>query len=278
MSYRLLARWYNDGEQAARAQAYYDEQGNPRMSGHSKWAQIKRQKGAADAKRGQLFTKLGREIATAARQGPDPASNSRLRLAIQRARDANMPMDTIDRAIKRGSGAGEGAHYQEAWYEGYGPHGVAILVEALTDNRNRAAAEIRSVFTRNGGNLGEAGSVRWIFEPKGIVTVETDDQDTDEIALIAIDAGAEDVQVVDGLLEVYAETTQVESVRIAMEEAGITVASSESGMIPTTSISLDEQAAEQAMRLVERLEELDDVQQVYTNSSVSDEVAASLAG
>ncbi len=248
------------------------------MSGHSKWAQIKRQKGAADAKRGQLFTKLGREIAVAAREGADPAANARLRLAIQRARDANMPMDTIERAIKRAAGTGEGAHFQQITYEGYGPNGVAILVDVLTDNRNRAAAEIRSVFHRNGGNLGEAGSVRWLFEPKGIITVETDGKNADEIALVAIDAGADDVQVDDQLLEVYTDPSQVEELRSALEEAGITVSSSETGMVPKTTIPLDEEAAEQTMRLVERLEELDDVQQVYTNSEISEDVAASLAG
>jgi YebC/PmpR family DNA-binding regulatory protein len=248
------------------------------MSGHSKWAQIKRQKGAADAKRGQLFTKLGREIAIAAREGADPDANARLRLAVQRARDANMPMDTIERAIKRGAGAGEGAHYQEVVYEGYGPSGVAMLVEALTDNRNRAAAEIRSVFTRNGGNLGEAGSVRWLFEPKGVITVETDGADADEVALVAIDAGADDVQVDVRFLEVYTEPSQLEAVRDALEGAGITVASSESAMIPKTSVPLDERAAEQTIRLIERLEELDDVHHVYTNSEVSEDVAASLAG
>lgn len=248
------------------------------MSGHSKWAQIKRQKGAADAKRGQLFTKLGREIAVAAREGADPAANARLRLAVQRARDANMPLDTIERAIKRAAGAGDAANFQEISYEGYGPHGVAILVDALTDNRNRAAAEIRSVFNRNGGNLGESGSVRWLFDPKGIITVETGGKDPDEIALIAIDAGAEDVQVDDGLLEVYTEPAQLEQVREALEQEGIDVSSSETAMVPKTTVPLDQQAAEQTMRLIERLEDLDDVQNVYSNSDVSEEVAASLAG
>jgi YebC/PmpR family DNA-binding regulatory protein len=248
------------------------------MSGHSKWAQIKRQKGAADARRGQLFTKLGREIATAAREGADPAANSRLRLAIQRARDANMPMDTIDRAIKRAAGGGEGSAYQEVMYEGYGPNGVALLVDVLTDNRNRAAAEIRSVFHRNGGNLGEAGSVRWLFDSKGVVTVETGSADPDEVALVAIDAGAEDVQVDNGVLEVYTEPAQLEEIRGALEQAGVNVVSSESTMLPKTTVPLDQHAAEQTMRLVERLEELDDVQHVYSNSEVSDEVAAALAG
>lgn len=248
------------------------------MSGHSKWAQIKRQKGVADAKRGQLFTKLGREIAVAARQGADVETNARLRLAVQRARDANMPMDTIDRAIKRAAGAGDAANYQEVTYEGYGPNGVAILVDALTDNRNRAAAEIRSVFSRNGGNLGESGSVRWLFEPKGIVTVELGGRDADEVSLAAIDAGAEDVQPMDSLLEIYTDPGQLEDVRSSLEADGLEVVSSEQTMQPTTTVNLDGHAAEQAMRLIERLEELDDVQAVYSNSDISDEVAAALAG
>lgn len=248
------------------------------MSGHSKWAQIKRQKGVADARRGQLFTKLGREIAVAARAGAEPETNARLRLAIQRARDANMPMDTIDRAIKRAAGSGDAANFDEITYEGYGPNGVAILVEALTDNRNRAAAEIRSVFSRNGGNLGESGSVRWLFEPKGILTIEADGHDGDEIALTAIDAGAEDVQVDDDTLEVYTAPSHLEELRQTLEGQGISVSSSESSMVPKTSVQLDAHGAEQAMRLIERLEELDDVQNVYSNSEVPDDVAASLAG
>ena len=246
------------------------------MSGHSKWAQIKRSKGVADAKRGQLFTKLGREIAVAARQGADPAANARLRLAIQRARDANMPMDTIDRAIKRAAGAGDAANFHEVSYEGYGPNGVAILVEALTDNRNRAAAEIRSVFNRNGGNLGESGSVRWIFDEKGMVVVEPDGIDADEVALVAIDAGADDVQTDEGVIEIYTDVASLEDVRSKLEESGITVASSEVSRIPKMSVHLDDAAAQQTMRLIERLEELDDVQEVFSNSEFSDEVAASL--
>lgn len=248
------------------------------MSGHSKWAQIKRSKGAADAKRGQLFTKLGREIAVAAREGADPAANARLRLAVQRARDANMPMDTIDRAIKRAAGAGDAANFQEVAYEGYGPHGVAILVSALTDNRNRAAAEIRSVFSRNGGNLGESGSVRWLFEPKGIVTVDASGQDPDEMVLTAIDMGAEDVQQHEDILEIYTDPGQVEEIRRSLEEAGHNVTSYESSMVPSTTVQLDIDSAEQVLRLIDRLEELDDVQSVYSNVELPDEVAAALAG
>jgi YebC/PmpR family DNA-binding regulatory protein len=248
------------------------------MSGHSKWAQIKRSKGAADAKRGQLFTKLGREIAVAAREGADPDANARLRLAIQRARDSNMPMDNIERAVKRGAGAGEGANFQEVLYEGYGPKGVAVLVQAMTDNRNRAAAEIRSVFTRNGGNLGEAGSVRWLFDQKGVIAIEGAENDSDEIGLVAIDAGAEDVQVDDGFIEVYTEPAQLESVREALETEGTNVASSEVALVPKTTVELDESGAGQTFRLIDRLEELDDVQQVYSNLEVSSELATSLAG
>ncbi|MGH2442728.1 MAG: YebC/PmpR family DNA-binding transcriptional regulator [Chloroflexota bacterium] len=248
------------------------------MSGHSKWSQIKRSKGSLDAKRGQLFTKLGREIAVAAREGADPSANSRLRLAIQRARDANMPADTIDRAVKRAAGEADAANFQEVSYEGYGPHGVAILVEALTDNRNRAAAEIRSAFTRAGGTLGETGSVRWIFDDKGIISLDVNGGDPDEIALVAIDAGADDVQVDDTNLEVYTDPARLEEVRSALEGSGIPVASSEVTMIPKMSVNLDENAALQTMRLIERLEDLEDVQAVHSNSEFSDEVAASLAG
>lgn len=248
------------------------------MSGHSKWSSIKRAKGATDAKRGALFTKLGREIAVSARDGADPMSNSRLRLAISRARDANMPMDTIERAIKRGAGAGEGSNYQEISYEGYGPAGAAVLVDALTDNRNRAAAEVRAVFNRNGGNLGESGSVRWLFDSKGVIVADPGTIDADELALLAIDAGADDVQQVDEVLEIYTETQQLEAVRQALEAAGIQIVSSESSMIPQTNVELVGKDAEQMMRLLDRLEELDDVQRVYSNSVIPDEIASALAG
>jgi YebC/PmpR family DNA-binding regulatory protein len=252
--------------------------GREAMSGHSKWSSIKRAKGATDAKRGQLFTRLARDIAVAARDGADPAGNSRLRLAVQRARDANMPIDNIDRAIKRGSGTGEGANYTEITYEGYGPSGVAVLVDVLTDNRNRTAAEVRSCFNKNGGNLGEAGSVRWLFDSRGIISVDPNGQDPDEVALAAIDAGADDAQEVDGTLEIYTEPGQLESVRTALEAQGLKVESSDFAMVPKTTVELDEKHAEQTMRLLERLEDLDDVQNVYSNSDVSDEVAAALAG
>ncbi len=247
------------------------------MSGHSKWAQIKRQKGAADAKRGQLFTKLGREITVAVRQGgPDPDGNPRLCLAIQRARDANMPMDTIERAIKRGTGAGEGASLDEVMYEGYGPGGAAILVEVLTDNRNRSVAEVRSVFTRGGGNLGESGCVAWLFDPRGVITIEVDGGDPDEIALKAIDAGAEDVRVEDSTLEVYTAPADLDQVRQALERADVKIASAELAMVPKTTVTVDPKDAVAVLKLMERLEDLDDVQRVYTNLEIDDEVLRQL--
>jgi YebC/PmpR family DNA-binding regulatory protein len=248
------------------------------MSGHSKWASIKRSKGVTDAKRGQLFTRLSREITVAAREGAEPAGNSRLRLAVQRARDANMPLDNIDRAIKKGAGAGEGSNFLDLWYEGYGPGGVAVLVNVLTDNKNRSAAEVRSTFTRAGGNLGEAGSVRWLFDSRGVITVDAAERDADDIALTAIDVGAEDVQVVDDSLDIYTDPANLESVRTALESDGIKVLNSESALVPKTNIQVDEKTAEQALRLIDKLEELDDVQNVYSNLDVSDEVAAALAG
>ena len=248
------------------------------MSGHSKWAQIKRQKGATDAKRGQLFTKLGRELTVAARDGADPAGNARLRMALQRAREANMPHDTIDRAIKRGAGGADGANYQEITYEGYGPGGTAVMVYAMTDNRNRAAAEIRSTFSRNGGNLGETGCVGWLFESKGVIAVEVNGHDPDELALKAIDAGAEDVQVSEDVIEIVTEVGDLEAVRAQLDGAGVPIADAAVNMVAKTTVELDEKSAEQVFRLVERLEELDDVQNVYTNTEISDEVAARLVG
>lgn len=240
------------------------------MSGHSKWSQIKRQKGAADTKRGQLFTKLSRELTLAVREGGDnPDMNPRLRLAMQKARDNNMPMESVERAIKRGAGGTEGANFIEANFEGYGPGGVAILLVALTDNRNRTVSEIRNVFSRGGGNMGESGCVAWIFEPKGIITVEA--ADTEELALFAIDAGAEDVKVVDSLLEIYTSPGDLENLRKALEEKNLTVVSAEVSMVPANTMMLDQKTALHTLRLLDRLEELDDVQRVFTNADFPDE-------
>ncbi len=247
------------------------------MSGHSKWSQIKRQKGVTDAKRGQLFTKLGREITVAARAGvADPEANPRLRLAVQRARDANMPMDTIERAIKRGSSAGEGAALDEITYEGYGPYGAAILVEAVTDNRNRTAAEVRNAFTRGGGNLGESGCVAWLFDPRGVITLEPNGEDPEDVALKAIDAGAEDFRVDDGSIEVYTDPNAVETVRSALEQQAVVVTTAERSMVPKAPLELDPKDAAAVLKLMERLEDLEDVQQVYTNLDVSEEAIKEL--
>ncbi len=249
------------------------------MSGHSKWAQIKRQKGVNDSKRGQMFTKLTREILSAAKQGgPDTDANFRLRLAVQRARAINMPQDNIQRAIARVSGGGEDEQQlDEVTYEGYGPGGVAVLVETLTDNRNRTVSELRNVFTRNGGNLGENGSVGWLFESRGYITVALDGKDLDEATLTAIDAGAIDVNDVDGLMEVYTELQNMEAVRSALEGAGLPVDTAERAMIPTTTVQLDEQKSTLVMRMIEKLEDLDDVQNVSTNLDLSEEMVAQLA-
>ncbi len=245
------------------------------MSGHSKWAQIKRQKGVADVRRGALFTKLSREITVAAKQGvPDPEMNFRLRLAVQKAREANMPADNIERAIKRATGGVEGGELQEIAYEGYGPHGVAILVEALTDNRNRTVAEVRSVFTRGGGSLAEAGAVAWQFDSRGVVTVNAQGRDPEEVTLTAIDAGAEDFSVTDGTVEVYTAPGDLEAVRQALANAGYEVTSTELSMVPKTPIHLEGEDAVQVLRLLDKLEELDDVQRVYSNADFPDEVLA----
>ena len=247
------------------------------MSGHSKWSQIKRQKGATDARRGQLFTKLGREVTVAAREGgPDPDANPRLRMAVQRAREANMPMETVDRAIKRGSGSGEGAALEEITYEGYGPGGAAILVEALTDNRNRTVAEVRNAFTRGGGSLGESGCVAWNFESRGIIAIESNGQDAEEVALQAIDAGADDFSVDDRLIEVYTDPGEVERVRSALEQRSLMVASAEAAMVPKTTLEIDQKDAVSVAKLMERLEDLEDVQRVYTNLELSEEALQEL--
>ena len=243
------------------------------MSGHSKWSQIKRQKGVVDVKRGALFTKLGREISVAARQGgSDLNANFRLRLAVQRGKEHNMPTENIDRAIKRGAGSGEGAALDEVIYEGYGPGGTAVLVEAMTDNRNRTVSDIRNAFSKAGGNLGENGSVAWLFESKGVVVVEPGAYDAEEVALKAIDSGAEDFNIADEALEIYTQPQDVEKVRRALDQEHLPIASAEVVMQSTTSVYLEEKEAVQLMRLVERLEELDDVQKVHFNADFEAEI------
>lgn len=249
------------------------------MAGHSKWAQIKRQKGANDQKRGALFTKLTREIMQAAKQGGgDPAGNFKLRLAIQRARAANMPNDNIERAIAKATGGAQEDQLDEITYEGYGPGGIAILVSALTDNRNRTVSEVRHQFSRAGGNLGETGSVAWQFEPRGIITIPLEGRDPDEVALQAIDAGAEDVDVQGDVIEVRTDPANLEAVRKNLETAGLQVENADFAMIPKATIEVDEKTAHQVLRLIEALEDLEDVQRVYSNAEFSDEAVASYAG
>ena len=243
------------------------------MSGHSKWSSIKHQKAVVDARRGQLFTKLTREIIVAVRQGgSNPESNFRLRLAIQKARDNNMPLDNIEKAIKRGSGTVEGASLVELTLEGYGPGGAAILVQALSDNRNRTIQDVRNIFSRSHGSLGESGCVAWLFDSKGLISVETNDLDAEELALQAIDAGAEDVKLENNYVEIYTRPEELEMVRTALEQKISPIASAELSMIPKTTVELEEKAALQTLRLLDKLEELDEVQHVSSNADFSDSI------
>jgi YebC/PmpR family DNA-binding regulatory protein len=250
------------------------------MSGHSKWSTIKRQKGVTDAKRGALFTKVAREISVAARQGGgDPDANYRLRLAVEKARSVNMPSDNIKRTIEKATGGGEAEQFEEIVYEGYGPGGVALLVEAATDNRNRTAAEVRSIFTKTGGQLAGSGAVAWQFEPRGLISVARNGADPDEVALAAIDAGAEDVDTEDPeTIEIYTTPADLERVRLALDAAGIAVDSAENTMIAKQTVELDSTKARQALRLVEMLEDLEDVQRVTANFDIPEDVFAEVAG
>ena len=246
------------------------------MSGHSKWSTIKHQKGAADAKRGVLFTKLSREIALAVREGGgvDPDMNFKLRLALDRAKSNNMPQDSINRAIKRGSGEGsDGESLEQVTYEGYGPGGGAILLQAVTTNRNRTAAEVRSAFNRGGGNLGESGCVAWNFELRGVVTVDIDDEErAEELGLLAIDSGAEDIQIDEGVLEIYSPIESLQDVQKSVEAENVALRSAELSMVPKTTIELADKEAEQTLRLLDVLEDLDDIQKAYTNADFPPEV------
>jgi YebC/PmpR family DNA-binding regulatory protein len=243
------------------------------MSGHSKWHSIKHKKGAADAKRGKLFAVLIRQIEIAARSGGgDPASNATLRSMVQKARDNSLPVDTIQRAIKRGTGEEEGVVYEQVSYEGYAASGVAVIVQALTDNRNRTSAEIKNIFSRNGGSFAEPGAVSWQFERKGIVVVDRS-VDEDELTLAAADAGADDVQDLGETWQVTTPPTDLHAVRTAMEAAGIPVKSSDLTMIPTTTVALESEApAKSVLRLMDALEEHDDVEAVYANFDIPDAV------
>lgn len=248
------------------------------MAGHSKWANIKHRKAAQDARRGKLFTKLIREITVSARVGgADADSNPRLRTAIDKALTANMTRDTIERAIKRGAGAQDGDNYEEVRYEGYGPNGVAVMVDCLTDNRNRTVSEVRHAFSKSGGNLGTDGSVAYLFTKRGILSYPAG-SDEDKIMEAVLEAGGEDiVNNADGSIDVWATPEQFDDVLAAMKAAGLAPAGAEITMQPATEVTLELEDAEKAIRLVDMLEELDDVQNVYTNADFSDEVLANLS-
>jgi len=248
------------------------------MSGHSKWSTIKRKKGAADAKRGKIFTKLIRELSTAARiGGGEVDSNPRLRLVVDKAKEANMPKDNIQRAIQKGIGGGEEAAFQEVIYEGYGPGGTAVLLEALTDNKKRTVSEVRHVFSKNGGNLGSTGCVAYLFEKKGWISIEAEGTDQDALLEAALDAGALDVVESDDSLEVVTTPSECEPVKVALADAGFEVSSAAIRMEPSTSVTLEGKDAESMLRLADALDDLDDIQTVYANFDISDETMANFA-
>ena len=250
------------------------------MSGHSKWSSIKHKKGAADAKRGKLFSKLSRALIVAAREGgPDPAANLALQNAIEKARSYSMPKENIERAIARGSGAdADAGAFETVVYEGYGPNGVAVIVEALTDNRNRTASEVRHVFSKNDGNLGGSGAVAWLFERRGVVLVDADRVDEDELTLAAAEGGADDVSLDGSSFQVTAAPENLTAVREALEQAGIPYESAELTMVPKTTVRLeDESAAKKVLRLIDALEENDDVQDVYANFDIPEQVLEAVA-
>jgi YebC/PmpR family DNA-binding regulatory protein len=250
------------------------------MSGHSKWSSIKHKKGAADAKRGKLFSKLSRAIIVAVREGgPDPDGNASLATAIQKARDASMPKDNIERAIARGAGtATDGEVYENVTYEGYGPEGVAVFVEALTDNRNRTAAEVRHVFAKHEGNLGTSGAVAWLFERKGVLIVPADIAEEDELMLVAADGGAEDVELDGSSFQVISAPDDLAALRAALDAAGIAYESAELTMLPKTTISVeDESSAKKLIRLMDALEDNDDIQAVYANFDIPEGILERVA-
>jgi YebC/PmpR family DNA-binding regulatory protein len=249
------------------------------LSGHSKWHNIRLRKGKQDAERGKIFTKLAREIIVAAKAGGgNPDANVRLRLAIQKARDNSMPADNIKRAIQRGTGELEGVVYEEVTYEGYGVNGVAVLAQCLTDNRNRTVAELRNVFSKCGGNLGESGSVAWMFDQKGVVTISAEASDEDSIMMATLDAGAEDIRKEDDTIEVITRPEDLQAVRDALNAAGIPFMDAEISMIPKTTVRVEgTKEAGQILRLVEMLEDLDDVQNVYANFDIPDEIMQEVA-
>jgi len=251
------------------------------MSGHSKWHNIRLRKGKQDAQRSKLFTKMAREIIVAAKDGGgNPDTNLRLKLAIQKARSLSMPADNIKRAIQRGTGeSGESANFEEIIYEGYGDAGVAVLVSCLTDNRNRTVAELRNIFTKNGGNLGESGCVGWMFDTKGLVQIPAENSDEETVMMATMDAGAEDIKADDDTIEVYCDPGDIQKIREALTQAGIEFTSAEMTRIPRTTVRIaDTKEAARILRLMDALEDNDDVQQAYANFDISDEIIQEVAG
>ncbi len=247
------------------------------MSGHSKWSTIKRKKGALDAKRGKIFTKLIKEITVAARMGGgDPESNPRLRTAIAAAKAENMPKENIERAIKKGTGELEGTQYEELIYEGYGPGGVAVLVEVMTDNKNRSIAEIRHIFSKHGGNLGENGCVSWMFDKKGLLVFSKDQVSEDDVMAVALEAGADDIKETEKEYEVIVEPSEFETVKEAFDKAGIPYLVAEISMVPQNTIALEGKDAEKMLKLMDALEDSDDVQHAYANFDISEAIMETL--
>ncbi|MDR1194657.1 MAG: YebC/PmpR family DNA-binding transcriptional regulator [Peptococcaceae bacterium] len=249
------------------------------MSGHSKWANIKHRKGRQDAAKGAVFTKLGREIIVAARAGGgNPDANFRLKIAVAKAKAANMPNDNIKRAIEKGSGGGEGVNYEELTYEGYGPGGAAVMVRAMTDNRNRTAGEIRHIFAKNGGNMGETGCVGWMFKEKGVLTIEGAERSVDDLMLLALEAGAEDLREEDETVEIYTEPEVFQAVKEGMERAGVVFSEAEVTMVPENSVVINDlEQAKFLLRMMESLEDHDDVQNTFTNFDVPEEIGEKLS-
>ena len=249
------------------------------MAGHSKWAQIKRKKAVTDARRGQLWSKLLKEVSVAARMGgEDPTGNARLRTAIQDARAANVPNDNIDRAVKRGSGQLDGVIYEEVIYEGYGAGGVAVLIETLTDNRNRTVSDVRHLFSKHGGNLGENGCVNWMFDKRGYFAVDRSAMGEEEFMELALEIGAEDISIEDEVFEIYSKPEDYAAVREALDEHGVELDASQLAMLPQTTVRLEGDDAGKVLRLIEALEDHDDVQHVWSNFDVDEEVLAVESG
>lgn len=249
------------------------------MSGHNKWTNIKQKKGKEDAKRGRIFTKYSKEIIVAVKTGgSDPAMNMRLKTAVEKAKASNMPNDTIDRAIKKGAGELDGVNYEEFNYEGYGPGGVAVYLDIMTDNRNRTAGDIRHIFSKNGGSLGETGCVGWMFDKKGLITIPKDGMTEDELMLYALEAGAEDVVDEVESFEVYTDFGDLQDVRKGLEDEGLHVATSELTMVPQNTVAIEGKQVEQFLKLIDALEDHDDVQNVYSNADISDEEMERIGG